>query len=175
MASTSDSSFPLAGVAHDGWSNEDEATATCLCGAVQLAFPTQGPGLLNRFLCHCADCRKISSSMFCSNFTVADTHLRHLRGKENLKSYTQSRTIASGNDMSNYFCGTCGSLLYRVSSGLPGVSILRIGTVDDFRLSETKLKPQVEQFIGTRVDWLEPVDGVKQLKRMATQEDVENL
>lgn len=38
MASTSDSSFPLAGVAHDGWSNEDEATATCLCGAVQLAF-----------------------------------------------------------------------------------------------------------------------------------------
>lgn len=30
--------FPLAGVAHDGWSNENEATATCFCGAVQLSF-----------------------------------------------------------------------------------------------------------------------------------------
>jgi hypothetical protein len=30
--------FPLAGLANDGWSNEDEATATCYCGAVQLAF-----------------------------------------------------------------------------------------------------------------------------------------
>lgn len=30
--------IPLAGVATDGWSKEDEATATCFCGAVQLAF-----------------------------------------------------------------------------------------------------------------------------------------
>ena len=30
--------FPLAGLANDGWSTEDEATATCYCGAVQLAF-----------------------------------------------------------------------------------------------------------------------------------------
>jgi hypothetical protein len=30
--------FPLAGLASDGWSTEDEATATCYCGAVQLAF-----------------------------------------------------------------------------------------------------------------------------------------
>lgn len=30
--------FPLAGGADDGWSTEDEATATCFCGAVQLAF-----------------------------------------------------------------------------------------------------------------------------------------
>ena len=30
--------IPLAGCADDGWSKEDEATATCFCGAVQLAF-----------------------------------------------------------------------------------------------------------------------------------------
>jgi hypothetical protein len=41
MAAPSDKSkayFPLAGSANDGWSNEDEATATCFCGTVQLAF-----------------------------------------------------------------------------------------------------------------------------------------
>jgi|SRR5690242_3678567 len=30
--------IPRAGVATGGWSKEDEATATCFCGAVQLAF-----------------------------------------------------------------------------------------------------------------------------------------
>lgn len=40
MADTNESetSFPLAGQAKDGWSTQDEATATCFCGAVQLAF-----------------------------------------------------------------------------------------------------------------------------------------
>ena len=30
--------IPPAGVATDGWSQDDEATATCFCGTVQLAF-----------------------------------------------------------------------------------------------------------------------------------------
>ena len=30
--------IPLASGADDGYSNEDEATATCFCGTVQLAF-----------------------------------------------------------------------------------------------------------------------------------------
>lgn len=34
------------------------------------------------------------------------------------------------------------------------MSILRIGTVDDFNLHESKLKPQFEQFIDNRANWL---------------------
>lgn len=30
--------FPLAGLARDGWSTADRATATCYCGSVQLSF-----------------------------------------------------------------------------------------------------------------------------------------
>lgn len=30
--------FPRANLTEDGWSTEDEATATCFCGAVQLVF-----------------------------------------------------------------------------------------------------------------------------------------
>jgi len=30
--------IPLAGLAKDGWSKGDKATATCYCGAVQLVF-----------------------------------------------------------------------------------------------------------------------------------------
>jgi hypothetical protein len=32
------SQFRHAGIAKDGWSTDKEATATCFCGAVQLAF-----------------------------------------------------------------------------------------------------------------------------------------
>ncbi|KAI4162960.1 MAG: hypothetical protein LQ342_003471 [Letrouitia transgressa] len=167
IADKSESYFPLAGQANDGWSKEDEATATCFCGAVQLAFPTQGPGLVDTFVCNCTDCRKITASMFASNFTVADTHLKHLRGRDGLKTFGQSRTIASGNTMTNYFCSTCGTLMYRVGSAFPGKNILRIGTVDDFHLHETKLRPRVEQFTKDRVSWLCGVEGTKQVEGSA--------
>lgn len=52
--------------------------------------------------------------------------------------------------------------MYRVSSGFPGKSILRIGTVDDFSLHETKLKPRLEQFGKDRVSWFKGGEGVKQ-------------
>lgn len=187
----SKSRFPLAGGAQDGWSNEDEATATCFCGAVQLAFvstqlyvphtdfdvrksnltssssqPTHGPGLINTFVCNCADCHKITASMFASNFTVDDAYIKHIRGRDNLKTYAQSKTIASGNTMTNFFCSTCGALMYRQSSGYPGTSFLRIGSVDDFNLQETKLRPQMELFIKERVAWLSGVEGAKKFEGM---------
>lgn len=121
--------------------------------------PTSKPGLFNTFVCNCTDCRKITASMFASNFTIDDKYLKHLRGEDNLKVYTQTKTIASGNDMNSHFCSTCGSLMYRRSTGYPGYSILRIGTVDDFTLHETKLRPQIEQFLSTRVGWFSGVAG----------------
>ncbi|KAH8597377.1 Mss4-like protein [Bisporella sp. PMI_857] len=168
--STADDSkpyIPLAGLADDGWSTEDEATATCFCGAVQLSFPTSKPGLVNSFICNCTDCRKITASMFASNFTIDDRYLKHLRGRENLKTFAQEKTIASGYTMTNYFCSSCGTLMYRVGAGFPGMSILRLGTVDDFRLHETKLKPRLEQFTNSRVSWLHGVEGVRQVEGSA--------
>lgn len=109
--------------------------------------------------------------MFCANFTVADTHLRHVRGQDRLKTFGQTHTIQSGARMTNHFCDTCGSLMYRVSSGYPGLSILRLGTVDDFGLAETKLKPQFELFVETQACWLNPVEGVRQLERMPPRVD----
>jgi hypothetical protein len=162
MASTADKSkpyIPLASAATDGWSKEDSATATCYCGAVQLVFPTQGPGLLSTFLCHCTDCRKITASMFSSAFSVLDTHLTHVRGRDNLTAYAQSRTIASGNVMTNYFCSTCGTLMYCV--GTKGATLLRIGIVDDFHLHETKLMLKREIGCKDRVDWLSAVEGTE--------------
>ncbi|KAF1976130.1 hypothetical protein BU23DRAFT_529385 [Bimuria novae-zelandiae CBS 107.79] len=151
--------FPLAGLARDGWSTSTAATATCLCGAVQLQFPTTAPGLVDTFVCSCADCHKITASMFASNFTVLDTHLVHLRGQDALRTFGQKETIGRHNMMTNHFCGTCGTLMYRVGAAFPGQSIMRIGTVDDFSLMEGALRPRREQFVKQRVGWLAGVEG----------------
>lgn len=91
------------------------------------------------FVCNCSDCRKITASMFASNIIVKDEYVKHLRGLENLKTFSQSTTIESGKKMTNWFCHTCGTLMYRVGDRFPGVKILRLGTVDDFNLAEVRI------------------------------------
>jgi len=51
------------------------ATATCYCGAVQIEVPTEGEGLIDTFICHCTDCRKITArfmSLRPTNIDVID-------------------------------------------------------------------------------------------------------
>lgn len=133
-----------------------------------LGQPTSPPGLMNTFVCHCTDCRKITGSMFASNFTISDDTLQHIRGRENLKSFAQDATPISGKTMTNYFCSTCGALMYRKGAAYPGCNFLRIGTVDDFNLHETRLKPQKELFVKNRVAWQPDVhiDGIPRLQSM---------
>ncbi|KAK6391590.1 hypothetical protein LTR65_004425 [Meristemomyces frigidus] len=140
------------------------ATATCFCGTVQIEVPTEKPGLVDTFICNCTDCRKITASMFASNFVVKDSEMKHTRGQDKLKQYATRKTIATGNQMTNFFCGECGTLMYRVSTGYPGCSIPRIGTIDDFSLHETKFKPRIETFTKDRVAWLTGAEGVEQIE-----------
>ncbi|THX06375.1 hypothetical protein D6D13_06503 [Aureobasidium pullulans] len=138
------------------------ATATCFCGTVRLELPVEGPDFLFAFVCHCTDCRKLTSSMFTSGFAVNNTAMKHVRGEEKLSKYSQKKTIESGNYMTDFFCSVCGTLMYRRSSGYPEMSLPRIGTVDDFELHETKLEPQLEVFCKNRVSWFNGVEGAKQ-------------
>lgn len=68
----------------------------------------------------------------------------------------------TGTTMEINFCSGCGTLMHRISSGFPDKRIPRIGTVDDFDLHETKLKPRLEQFVKDRVSWFTGGQGVKQ-------------
>jgi hypothetical protein len=108
--------------------------------------------------------------MFATNFTVADENIKWIRGRENLKTFAQAETIASGETMTNYFCSTCGTLMNRVGARFPGLNFLRVGTVDDFHLHETLMKPQVEQFTKDRVNWLPGlghIPGIQSFKSMS--------
>jgi hypothetical protein len=104
--------------------------------------------------------------MFASNFVVDDKYLKHVRGQELLKTFGQKHTVARHAMMTNYFCSNCGTLMYRVGDNWPGQSIMRIGTVDDFNLAETKLRPTSELFIEDRVSWCTGVEGAQKAKGM---------
>lgn len=121
---------------------------------------------MNTFLCHCADCRKITASQYASNFTVLDSHVRNLRGRENLTVWGQAETVGSGGRMTNHFCSTCGTLMYRTGATFPGMRAMRVGTVDDFAVQETALRPQMEIFVAERVRWLSAVPGAVQHQGM---------
>jgi len=119
------------------------------------------------FVCNCSDCHKLTASIHATNFTILDTHLKHVRGRENLKSWAQDKTIfvktpGQNYSMTNFFCNTCGALMYRVGGAFPGMSILRVGSVDDFSLLETKLRPTMEQFTKHRATWKMPTEGAMQ-------------
>lgn len=124
--------------------------------------PTEGDDLVETFICNCTDCRKITASMFASNFIINDSARKFVRGQDKLTEFKQSKTIESGNSMANHFCSVCGTLMYRVSSGWPGKSVMRIGTIDDYHLQETKLKPRIEQYTKDRVNWCSGGQGVEQ-------------
>lgn len=119
------------------------------------------------FVCNCSDCRKLTASMFASNFAIDDAYLKHVRGQENLKSWKNTVTpVRPDTSMTDYFCNTCGTLMYRVSSAFPHAPILRLGSVDDLTLAETKLRPQWEQFTKDRIGWFDgaKIDGLKSVK-----------
>ncbi|THX91630.1 hypothetical protein D6D02_10569 [Aureobasidium pullulans] len=175
MTSFDDRGFPVVRLSDDGWSTEEEATATCFCGAVQLILPLQKPGLINRHICHCTDCRKIGSAFYQSNITVLSTHLKHIRGSEALTTFSETKTIRASTSMENYFCKTCGTLMYRRGERFPGLTILRTGTVDDLGLAEGRLRPQVEQFIERRVGWSKPIEGAAQVVGMHGPGDIEGI
>jgi hypothetical protein len=104
--------------------------------------------------------------MFATNFTSLDTHTRFTRGEDNLTVFSQNKTTATGGTMSNSFCKTCGTLMFRAGSVAPGTKFMRGGIIDDHRLHDTMLRPGVEIFSEHRAGWVKPVDGVEQAKGM---------
>lgn len=100
--------------------------------------------------------------MFSSLLVVLASETSHVRGREKLTKFAQSKTVESGNTMESYFCSVCGSLMYRISSACPDLLVARIGTVDDFNLHDTLLKPRLEVYTRDRVCWYNGVEGAEQ-------------
>jgi hypothetical protein len=99
-----------------------DRTGGCLCGQVRYRITSEPVATR---ICWCKDCQRISSNGTV-NLLVASSSLE-VSGS--LSGYT--RTAESGNQVTRRFCGQCGSQLFADSTGRPGLTVVRVGTLDD--------------------------------------------
>ena len=104
--------------------NPGERSGSCQCGAMRFAVPSVP---LVIYVCHCAECRKQSSSAFGISFTITRTALRMLHGAPQY----WSRRTASGHTLECAFCPNCGSRVWHRSSGHPDTLNIKGGSLDE--------------------------------------------
>jgi hypothetical protein len=76
-----------------------------------------------------------------------------------------SKTADGGNTITSYFCGDCGTTLYRDGASFPGLKIVKAGVMDDVNALD-EAKPGAEFYSPQRVAWVDVVGGADQKKFM---------
>ena len=114
-------------------------TGSCLCGRV--TYTLDGEPFLTG-LCHCADCRKESGSMFT------------FYAKWSIELFGFKGMIRTSHGRS--FCPDCGSRLFNLSDTFVEV---RLGSLD---AAPSGLAPQQEGWTIRREHWLQPVPSIPQ-------------
>ncbi|APV48612.1 aldehyde-activating protein [Betaproteobacteria bacterium GR16-43] len=99
-----------------------DRTGGCLCGQVRYRIASEPVATR---ICWCKDCQRISSNGTVNLLVASPT----IEVTGNVSAYT--RAAESGNQVTRRFCGQCGSQLFADSSGRPGLTVVRVGTLDD--------------------------------------------
>ncbi len=112
----------------------------CLCGRVRFrieAYP--GPSRI----CWCRDCQRIASNgtanvIFPSAaLQITGTTSRH------------EKVADSGNVVTRRFCPQCGTQLFSDSTGRQGLTVVRLGTLDD----PSAIRPAANIWSASAPDW----------------------
>lgn len=99
-----------------------ERTGGCLCGQVRYRITAEPVGAR---ICWCRDCQRIAGNGTANAlFASAAIEVTGSPGE-------YVRTAASGNQVRRRFCPRCGCHLFADTSGYPGLTVVRIGTLDD--------------------------------------------
>ncbi|HMW18556.1 MAG TPA: GFA family protein [Accumulibacter sp.] len=97
-------------------------TGGCLCGEVRFKLTTEP--LVSR-ICWCRNCQHIAANGTAN--AIFPTATIEITGSP----AAYSSTAESGNLVTRRFCSKCGCHLFADSSGRPGFTVVRLGTLDD--------------------------------------------
>lgn len=130
-------------------------TGQCLCGAVKYEID-KAPAMTG--VCHCKNCQRQAGSAFSTlaAVPVADFHLTG----DAPKLY-EDRETDSGNPVSRYFCGNCGSPIYSALDVQPDMLYLKTGTLDD----TDSFQPQFHVWCDSKQNWVKLEEGVPALAK----------
>ncbi|MBB5276175.1 hypothetical protein HNR26_002227 [Rhizobium rosettiformans] len=111
-------------------------TGACQCGAIryEAEVDPQAVGI-----CHCTDCQRLTGSAYRVTAPAISNSFQFTSGVPR-----RYRKIGdSGQPSDQFFCGDCGSPLWRESSD--GEIGIRLGTIDQRR----ELKPHHQSWLGS--------------------------
>ncbi len=96
----------------------------CSCGAIRYTC-TAEPYV--SYVCHCTACQKRTASAFGISLQVPADGLTIDKGTPK----TRIRIADSGNELTQHFCGDCGSSLFGTSAARKHITVVYAGTLDD--------------------------------------------
>lgn len=102
--------------------------------------------------CHCLNCQRQSGAAFSVNLLLTDDQLA-MTGEARV--YLDPDT-ASGTPVERHFCANCGSPILSRSANLPGMSIVKAGTLDE----RDGFTPQMHCWTDTAFSWFTAPDGI---------------
>ncbi len=131
-----------------------EMTGGCRCGQIRYTANVE-PVFTG--VCHCKDCQKQSGTAFNVVVAVPQSALS-IQGSPK----TFAVTADSGKQNVSRFCPNCGSTILSEPGAMPGVAVLRGGTLDD----TSWLKPSMEIFCDSAQPWVQLGGGMQRFPKM---------
>ncbi|SMQ45050.1 unnamed protein product [Zymoseptoria tritici ST99CH_1A5] len=132
----------------------------CFCGAVRIKSTGD---VQVKALCHCADCKKITGSTYSTNIVVPGDGFSVTQGTPK----TYAKKADSGSEITSYFCGDCGTTLFRSTPSFGDAKIIKVGVMDNAEKAFADAKPAVELFAKDRVSWVGAAEGAEQKQAMS--------
>jgi len=129
----------------------------CLCGAV--SYRADADPVFTA-ICHCKNCQRQTGTAFSLVVGVREEDFE-LDGEP---AVFTTAGEDHGGETRRHFCSACGSPLLSTSDALPGIVIVKAGTLDDV----SWLQPQLEVWGEQAQPWIQPADGRPRLPRDAS-------
>jgi len=130
----------------------------CYCGA--LRYAAEGEAVF-KGQCHCRECQYISGGSPNVAMGMPEAGFRYTRGTPKQFRRTDIEHAATRD-----FCGECGTHIITRSPHVPGVVILKVGTLDDPKVYEG---PQSAIFTVDMQPWHHVPPGVPAFERTPPQ------
>ena len=131
-----------------------EITGGCLCGKVRFVANAE-PAFVG--VCHCRSCQRNSGSAFAvvMGFPAAAVSIQG-----ELKTYTD--TADSGKHLFRRFCPECGSSISSEAEVMPGMIMLKAGSMDD----PSVVKPVMQIYCDSAQPWVSLGGELKSFPQM---------
>lgn len=130
-------------------------TGGCLCGAVRYELKSEP---VVTAVCHCTHCQRQSGGVFSTNLGVPEA--AYVQTGET-KVFTDKGD--SGKAVWRHFCPNCGSPILSKVEAMPGMVLIKAGTLDDM----SGLTPSIEVYTDHAAAWVAPIAGAARFAQAA--------